>query len=119
MKLSIIKSEKQYDEYLDWVDMMFDNNTDPNSEAGEQLQMVLLLIKQYEDIHYKIPIPDPIEVIKLKMEETGLKNKDLVALNFGSKGHVSSLLSKRKSLTLELAKKFHKEFGIPAEVLLS
>jgi HTH-type transcriptional regulator/antitoxin HigA len=58
-------------------------------------------------------------VIKLKMAESGLKNKDLVAQQYGSKGHVSSLLSKRKLLTLALAKRFHKEFGIPAAVLLA
>ena len=52
------------------------------------------------------------------MSELGLRNKDLVG-KYGSKGHVSSLLNKRKPLTLELAKLFHKEFNIPAEVLLS
>lgn len=119
MKLSIIKSEKQYDEYLDWIDVQFDKNIDPNSVEGEKLQIALILIKQYEDLHYQIPFPDPIEVIKLKMEESGIKNKDLVAKKYGSKGHISSLLNKRKPLTLSLAKRFHKEFGIPADVLLA
>lgn len=119
MKLSIIKSEKQYDEYLDWVDIQFNKNIDPNSSEGEKLQIALLLIKQYEDIHYQIPFPDPIEVIKLKMSESGIRNKDLVSKKYGSKGHISSLLSKRKPLTLDLAKRFHKEFGIPADVLLA
>jgi HTH-type transcriptional regulator/antitoxin HigA len=119
MKLSIIKSEKQYDAYLDWVDTLFDKNIDPNSAEGEKLQIALLLIKQYEDIHYEIPFPDPIEVIKLKMAESGIRNKDLVTKNYGSKGHISSLLNKRKPLTLDLAKRFHKEFGIPADVLLA
>jgi HTH-type transcriptional regulator/antitoxin HigA len=119
MKLRIIKSEIQYDEYLDWVDTMFDQNIDPNSAEGEKLQIALMLVKQYEDIHYEIPFPDPIEVIKLKMEESGIRNKDLVTKNYGSKGHISSLLNKRKPLTLDLAKRFHKEFGIPADVLLA
>jgi HTH-type transcriptional regulator/antitoxin HigA len=119
MKLSIIKSEKEYDEYLDWVDIQFDKNIDPNSNEGEKLQIALLLIKQYEDIHYEIPFPDPIEVIKLKMKQSGIRNKDLVIKKYGSKGHISSLLNKRKPLTLDLAKRFHKEFGIPADVLLA
>ena len=55
MKLSIIKSEKQYDKYLDWVDTQFDKNIDPNSAEGEKLKIALMLIKQYEDVHYKIP----------------------------------------------------------------
>jgi HTH-type transcriptional regulator/antitoxin HigA len=63
-------------------------------------------------------MPDPIEAIKLKMEERGMRNKDLVG-KVGSKGYVSALLNKRKPLTLELAKLFHREFSIPAEILLS
>ncbi len=80
--------------------------------------MALLLIKQYEDANYPIPLPDPIEAIKVKMNDLGLKNKDLVG-KIGSKGYVSSLLNKKKPLTLELAKMFHQELNIPAEVLLS
>jgi HTH-type transcriptional regulator/antitoxin HigA len=63
-------------------------------------------------------MPDPIEAIKLKMEELGMKNKDLVG-KIGSKGYVSALLNKRKPLTLELARIFHRELHIPAEVLLA
>lgn len=118
MELKIIKTKKQYQEYLDWVDKQFDRHIKPNSAEGEKVQVALLLIKQYEDIHYPIPVPDPIEVIKLKMQDMGLKNKDLVG-KFGSKGYVSALLNKRKPLTLELAKLFHRELSIPAEVLLA
>ena len=118
MELKIIKTKKQYQEYLDWVDKQFDRRIKPNSAEGEKVQVALLLIKQYEDIHYSIPVPDPIEVIKLKMQDLGLKNKDLVG-KFGSKGYVSALLNKRKPLTLELAKMFHRELSIPAEVLLA
>ncbi|MBS1758614.1 MAG: transcriptional regulator [Bacteroidetes bacterium] len=118
MELRIIKTKKQYEEYLDWVDRQFNNQVKPNSPQGEKLQVALLLIKQYEDVHYPVPVPDPIEVIKLKMQELGIKNKDLVG-KVGSKGYVSALLNKRKPLTLELAKLFHRELSIPAEVLLA
>lgn len=118
MELKIIKTKKQYQEYLDWVDKQFDNCVKPGSPLGDKVQVALLLIKQYEDIHYPVPVPDPIEVIKLKMQDLGLKNKDLVG-KFGSKGYVSALLNKRKPLTLELAKLFHRELRIPAEVLLA
>jgi len=118
MELKIIKSKKQYQEYLDWVDKQFDKKVKPDSPRGEKVQVALLLIKQYEDFHYSIPIPDPIEVIKLKMQDLGLKNKDLVG-KVGSKGYVSALLNKRKPLTLELAKLFHRELSIPADVLLA
>jgi HTH-type transcriptional regulator / antitoxin HigA len=118
MELKIIKTKKQYQEYLDWVDKMFDKKVKPNTPEGEKLQVALLLIKQYEDVNYPIPVPDPIEAIKLKMYEMGLKNKDLVG-EVGSKGYVSALLNKRKPLTLELARLFHHKLDIPAEVLLS
>lgn len=118
MELKIIKSKKQYKEYLDWVDGQFDKKVKPGSPDGEKVQVALLLIKQYEDVHYPVPVPDPIEVIKLKMQDLGLKNKDLVG-KVGSKGYVSALLNKRKPLTLELARLFHREFSIPAEVLLA
>ncbi|MFM8348667.1 MAG: type II toxin-antitoxin system HigA family antitoxin, partial [Bacteroidota bacterium] len=62
--------------------------------------------------------PDPIEAIRYRMNELGLKNKDLVG-KVGSKGYVSLVLNRKKPLTLELAKLFHRELRIPAEILLS
>ena len=118
MELKVIKTKKQYQEYLDWVDELFDKKVKANSPDGETLQVALLLIKQYEDAHYSIPMPDPIDAIKLKMEEQGLKNKDLIG-KIGSKGYISAILNKRKPLSLELAKMFHRELGVSAEVLLS
>jgi len=118
MELKVIKSEEQYQKYLNWVDELFDKQLSPDSKEGEMLQVALLLIKQYEDANYPVPMPDPIEAIKSKMKDAGLRNKDLVG-KVGSKGYISSILSGRKPLTLELAKVFHRELNIPAEVLLS
>jgi HTH-type transcriptional regulator/antitoxin HigA len=118
MNLQIIKTEKEYQDMLEWVDMQFDLNIAPESKEGGNLQIALLLIKQYEDLHYTIPSPDPIEVVKQKMIENGLMNKDLVNW-IGSKGYVSALLSGKKPLTLRIAKVLHQKLGIPAEVLLA
>jgi HTH-type transcriptional regulator/antitoxin HigA len=118
MELKIIKTKKQYEQYLNWIDVQFENKVKSTTPQGEKLQVALLLIKQYEDANYPIPLPDPIDAIKVKMNELGLKNKDLVG-KMGSKGYVSSLLNKKKPLTLELAKLFHQELNIPAEILLS
>ena len=118
MELKIIKTQKQYEQYLNWTDEMFDKKVKFSTAEGEKLQVVLLLIKQFEDANYPIPLPNPIDAIKMKMAENGLKNKDLVG-KVGSKGYVSALLNKRKPLTLELAKLFHQELHIPAEILLS
>ena len=118
MKLRPIKNKKDYQASLDWVDAMFDRHVRPNTQDGEILQVALLLIKAYEDKNFPIPTPDPIEAIKLKMEEKGLRNKDLIGI-VGSKGYVSAILNRRKPLTLELARIFYRELGVPAEVLLS
>ncbi|MFI5139979.1 MAG: type II toxin-antitoxin system HigA family antitoxin [Sphingobacteriales bacterium] len=118
MELQIIKTEKEYEYLLEWIDTQFDLNIDPESKEGGNLQIALLLIKQYEDLHYVIPFPDPIEIVKLKMQENGLMNKDLVSW-IGSKGYVSALLSGKKPLTLRIAKVLHQKLGIPAEVLLA
>ncbi|WP_276090874.1 transcriptional regulator [Pedobacter sp. JY14-1] len=118
MELQIIKTEEQYQSILDWVDKQFDENTLPSSPEGQKLQIALLLIKHYEDENYSVPSPDPIEVVKLKMEEKGLMNKDLVNW-IGSKAYVSALLNKKKPLTLRIAKILHKQLGIPAAILLA
>src|SRR5450759_1601440 len=98
MKLKPIRSKKDYESYLEWVDRLFDKKPKPNSPDGELLQVALLLIKDYEDKHYPVPLPDPIAAIKLKMLERGLKNKDLVG-KVGTKGYVSAVLNKKKPLT--------------------
>lgn len=118
MDLRIIKTDEEYQELLDWVDTQFDLNISADSKACEDLQVALLLIKQYEDINFPIPKPDPLLAVKQKMEDEGLKNKDLIDW-IGSKSYVSALLSGKKPLTLKIAKVLHKKLGIPAEVFLA
>lgn len=118
MNLKIITSKKEYQLYLDWADEMFDKKVSADSPEGEKLQIVLLLIKQYEDQHYPVPKPDPIDAIRGKMDDLGLKNKYFVG-KVGSKGYVSAILNKRKPMTLEIARLFHNELGIPGDILLS
>ncbi|MFM8255756.1 MAG: type II toxin-antitoxin system HigA family antitoxin [Bacteroidota bacterium] len=118
MSPQLIKTKRQYLSYLSWVAVQLDKGVKPTTPLGEKIQLVLLLIKHYEDIHYQVPKPDPIKVIKEKMREQGLRNKDLVG-EVGSKGYVSAILNKKKPLTLDLAKLFHEKLQIPASVLLS
>ena len=118
IELKPIKSLKQYEHYMEWVDTQFEKGVKRGTPTGNQLEIVLLLIKKYEDDHYPVPVPDAIEAIKVKMAEQGLRNQDLVGL-IGSKSYVSALLNKRKPLTLEIAKIFHRKFGIAAAILLA
>lgn len=117
MELAVIKSERQYTRMLRWVDQQFDSKVKLNSPAGRKLEVALVLIKKYEDEHYKIPNADPLDVVREKMEELGLRNKDFVGA-VGSKGYVSMILNGRKPLTLEIARVFHRILEIPADVFL-
>lgn len=118
MILKPIKNEVEYERLLDWIDEQFELGVQPETEAGDALEIALLLIKVYEDAHFAIPLPDPIEALKIKMNEKGLKNKDIVEW-IGSKSYVSALLNKKKPLTLRTARIFHQKLGIPADVLLA
>ncbi|MCA0364501.1 MAG: helix-turn-helix domain-containing protein [Bacteroidetes bacterium] len=114
--LKPIKSQEQYQHYLKIIDNLVDCEEDSKEE--ELLEMVSILVESYENQHFPIESPDPIEAIKLKIVEKGLKRKDL-AIYFGSTSRVSEVLNKKRALTFEMAKKLRKGLGISAEVLLS
>lgn len=92
-------------------------NAEEGTPEADELDLLLVLVKDYEDKHIIMLKVDPIEVIKLKMEERGLKAKDLETL-IGSKGHVSSILSGRRELTLKMAQKLKNYFQLPAEIFM-
>lgn len=117
MELTVIKNEQQYQRMLRWVDRQLDRRVRPNTAEGRKLEVALVLIKVYEDEHHPIPPVEPIAAIRERMQELGLRNKDLVGV-IGSKGYVSLILNGRKPLTLELARVFHSLLRIPAEVFL-
>jgi len=112
----VLKSEDEYDIALERTIEIF--HAAKGSPEFDELELLLLLVKDYEDRHFQIPPPDPIEVIKLKLEEKGLKQKDLIHI-IGSKGYVSQVLSGKKELTLKMVKGLHQYLGISADVLLA
>ena len=114
--LKPIKSEIQYKEYLKIIDDLVD--CEENSLEEELLELVSILVESYESQKFPIEAPDPIEAIKLKIEEQGLKRKDL-AIYFGSISRVSEVLNKKRALTFDMAKKLRKGLGISADVLMN
>ena len=118
MTIKVIKNKSQYTLYLKKVEELLNKRFKKNTPQGDQLELLLLLIRHYENEHYAIEYPDTIDIIKLKMMEKGIRNKDLVG-KIGSKGYISSILNKRKPLTLEIAKIFKKELDISADLLLN
>ncbi|MGN6194996.1 MAG: helix-turn-helix domain-containing protein [Ginsengibacter sp.] len=115
MNWKVIKTEKEHKKAVKRAMEIF--HADPGTPEDDELGVLILLIKDYEDRTVKMPELDPIEVIKLKMQERGLKNKDLESI-IGTKGHVSSILSGRREITLKMAQRLKDYFQLPAEIFL-
>jgi HTH-type transcriptional regulator/antitoxin HigA len=115
-ELKPIKTKEQYKNYLKVIDSLVDCLEDSPEE--QVLELVSILVESYEAEHYPIEAPNPIEAIKLMIEEKGLKRKDL-AVYFGSSSRVSEVLNGKRQLTFEMAKKIRQGLGISAEVLLA
>jgi HTH-type transcriptional regulator/antitoxin HigA len=115
-ELKPIKTKEQYKNYLKVIDSLVDCLEDSPEE--QVLELVSILVESYEAEHYPIEAPNPIEAIKLMIEEKGLKRKDLVVY-FGSSSRVSEVLNGKRQLTFEMAKKIRQGLGISAEVLLA
>ncbi len=83
----------------------------------DELELLIVLIKDYDDRNFQIPALDPLQVLILKMREMGLKSKDLIPL-IGSKGHVSAILAGKREITLKMAQKLCRFLQIPPEVFI-
>ena len=115
MNWKVLKTEAQYQKAVKRAMQIF--HADERTAEGDELALLLVLIRDYEDRHISIPDMDPIEVIKLKMAESGMKAKDLEPL-IGSKGHVSSVLSGKREITLKMAQRLREYSQLPAEMFL-
>lgn len=116
MEAKLIKTEEEYNSALARIDELFD--TVPGSKEFDEVELFITLVELYEEKHYKIEVPDPIEAIKFRMEQMEMKRMDL-AKYLGTRSRVSEILNRQRNLTLTMIKKLHKEFGIPAESLLA
>jgi HTH-type transcriptional regulator/antitoxin HigA len=116
--IKVIKNETEYETALNMADAFFANPPQKGTQEADQFELLLVVIKDYEDKFHQIPTIDAIELLKLTMEEKGLKAKDLVPF-IGKKSYVSQILNRKKPLTLEIAKNLHAAFNIPARILLT
>ena len=115
MKLKIIKTEEEYTAALARVEALMDAK--PGSAKEEELELWSLLVAKYEDEHFPIDLPDPVEAIKFRMEQQGLTAEDLVPY-IGSTSKVSDVLSGQCELSKTMIRNLSNGLGIPAEVLL-
>lgn len=115
MNVKPIKSEADYRNALARLDMIFDAPID--SKDGDEAEILALLIEDYEDEHYQIEAPDPIEAIKIRMEELNMKQKDLVGI-IGGKSRVSEILNRKKSLTVDMIRELESVLQLSASLLV-
>jgi len=115
MEIKAIKTENDYNLALARLEIIFHSEAD--TPEGDEAEVLSILIEKFEDEHYPIGMPDPIEAIKFRMEQMGMKQKDLAeAVGFTSR--VSEILSGKRKLTLGMIRKLSSTLNIPTEVLI-
>ncbi len=115
MEIRPIKTKKDYQLALARLELIFDAKK--NSKEGDELEILSILIEKYEDEHFPIGFPDPIEAIKFRMEQLGYTQTDLAKV-VGLKSRASEILNKKRKLTLEMVRQIHSSMNIPTNVLI-
>jgi len=115
MKIKPIRTEKDYELALKEIESLMEAT--PESDEFDKLEVLSLLIENYESSHYSIDTPDPIEAIKFRMEQEGLIQNDLIEI-FGNKSRVSEVINKKRKLTLKMIRNLNAYLNIPYENLM-
>ena len=115
MDIRPIKNEDDYQRALKEIEALFD--AEPGSTEEDRLEVLSTLVASYEDRHYPILPPDPIEAMLYFMESRGLTRRDLES-SIGSRARVSEVLNRKRPLTIDMIRRLHKDFGISADILI-
>ncbi|OOG73044.1 type II toxin-antitoxin system HigA family antitoxin [Algoriphagus sp. A40] len=115
MTIKPIKSEFDYQSALKRLDVLFDAPI--GTQESDEADILALIINDYESRNFPIDSPDPIEAIKIRMEELSLKQMDL-AEAMGGANRVSEILNRKRKLTLEMIRKLTSKLQLPAEILV-
>ena len=115
MDIKLIKTEEDYQIALEQLDKIFD--AVEGTPDSDQADILALLIDEYENIHYPIEAPDPIEAIKIRMEEMQLKQKD-IASALGGKNRASEILNRKRKLTVDMIRNLTESLNLSASLLI-
>ena len=115
IEIKPIRAEADYEAALLEIEQLFE--AVPGTPAGDRLEILTTLVEAYEEKHYFIPLPDPIEAILYYLESRGLSRRDLEPY-LGSRARVSEVLNRKRPLSLEMIRRLHQGLRIPAEVLI-
>jgi HTH-type transcriptional regulator/antitoxin HigA len=115
MNINLIKTESDYNQALERLEVIFDAKK--GTTEGDELELLGILIDQYENEHFPIDLPDPIEAIKFRMEQMGYTQNDLARI-IGFKSRASEILNRKRKLSLEMIRQLHTSLNIPTDVLI-
>ncbi len=115
MDIKPIKTEADYQAALQEIERIFD--AAPDTSEGDRLELLTAMVEAFEDKHYSIPQPDPIEAIMYHLESRGLSRSDLEPY-LGSRARVSEILNRKRPLSLEMIRRLNRGLGISAETLI-
>jgi len=113
-----IKTKKQYKDYLSQAYQLMQLELKPNSNESDQLELLSILIEQYEKSNYPVDPPHPIEAILFRLDQMNMKRSELSKI-FGSRSRASEILNGKRKLSLSMIRKLNTELNIPAEVLIN
>ena len=117
MDIRPIRSEADYEWALAEIEQYFDHEPSRGTPEADRFDVLADLIEAYEARHWPIEHADPVEMIEYRMELGGFQTKDLAEV-LGSKSRASEILNRKRAITLDMARKLHDAWGIPAEVLI-
>jgi HTH-type transcriptional regulator / antitoxin HigA len=112
-----IRHQADYEAALALVEPYFDNEPAAGSDAGAHFEALVAVIEAYENKHFPISPPDPIDAIKFQMEQRGMSARDLESL-IGSRSRVHEILNRKRPLSLAMVRRLHEGLGISAETLI-
>ena len=115
MNIKPIRTKKDYEQALSRLELIFDSKK--GSDKGDELEILGILIENYENEKFPIGFPDPIEAIKFRMEQLGYNQTDLANI-VGLKSRASEILNRKRKLSLEMIRQIHDRLNIPTEVLI-
>ena len=115
MDIKPIKTDADYRAALKEIETLMMAESD--TPEGEKLDVFVTLVEAYEQKHYPLDLPDPVEAIKFEMEQKGLTVKDLEPM-IGKSNRVYEVLNRKRSLTIKMIWRLHEQLGIPAESLI-
>src|SRR5688500_14802903 len=117
MEPRIIKTDEQYRHFRTEVEKLAVLDPDPESAQGIRLELLAKLIEDYEKIRFAFAKPDPIDAIVFRMEQQGLRQKDVAAL-LGGKNRASEVLARKRSLTIPMIRALYEKLDIPLDLLI-